>query len=133
MLDGQGGADSLFGRAGNDTYYVDNAHDRVYETETSATTDVTDLGGANTVASSISWTLSSFIEKLTLTGAGNVAGTGNALDNNITGNDRANTLRGQAGEDVSRGGGGSATLYGGRAGYADRAVRPPTASFSIAL
>nr|WP_245454889.1 cadherin domain-containing protein [Mesorhizobium sp. M3A.F.Ca.ET.080.04.2.1] len=105
-LDGGAGADTMLGGTGNDTYVVDNAGDIVDETGG----DGTDL-----VRSSIAFSLSDAvhaigdIENLTLTGAGNVAGTGNALANVITGNTGNNTLAGLGGADTLIGGAGTDT------------------------
>lgn len=73
-------------------------------------------GGFDTVESSISWTMSDNIEKLVLTGAAAIGGTGNALDNEIIGNAAANTLTGGGGNDTLNGGAGDDTIDGG-SGY----------------
>lgn len=112
-LDGGTGADRMFGGSGNDTYYVDGTGDRVYETATASSTDMTDLGGADTVNSSISYTLGKFIENLKLSGTAKVNGTGNDLANTLLGNDGANTLKGLLGDDTLKGGADSDTLDGG--------------------
>jgi uncharacterized delta-60 repeat protein len=101
-LDGAAGADNLIGGAGNDTYVVDNAGDLVTE----------DSGdGTDTVQSSITYTLGSAIENLTLTGKAAINGTGNELDNTLTGNAAANVLNGAAGNDTMVGGKGNDTYY----------------------
>ena len=112
-LNGGAGADRMFGGSGNDTYYVDATGDRVYETATASSTDATDLGGTDTVNSSIAYTLGKLIENLTLTGSGNLAGTGNDLGNMVIGNDGANTLKGLLGDDTLKGGSGNDKLDGG--------------------
>jgi len=104
ILNGGAGADSLLGGAGNDTYVVDTGSDRIFETET---------GGSDAVQASVSWTLSSYIENLTLTGTAALNGTGNALANVLTGNSAANLLNGGAGNDRLNGGAGGDTLLGG--------------------
>jgi len=100
LLNGLGGADTMNGGTGNDTYIVDNAGDLV--TEAAA-------AGTDKVQSSVTFTLGTNIENLTLTGASAINGTGNALLNSINGNGAANTLNGAAGADTMRGGGGNDT------------------------
>ena len=99
-LDGAAGADAMTGGAGNDTYVVDNAGDTTIEVAS---------GGADTVESSISWTLASEVEKLTLTGTAAINATGNALANTLIGNAAANRLNGGAGIDSMTGGAGNDT------------------------
>ncbi|MDD9899912.1 MAG: type I secretion C-terminal target domain-containing protein [Alphaproteobacteria bacterium] len=103
MLDGGVGADTMIGGAGNDTYYVDNVSDIVTENANE---------GTDTVNASITYTLGNNIENLTLTGTGNINGTGNSLNNVITGNSGNNTLDGGGGADTLYGGGGNDTLIG---------------------
>lgn len=80
-LDGGGGADTLTGGKGNDTYVVDNAGDKVVESLTAAKG-----AGIDTVESSTSFSLAKLanVEHLTLIGSGYISGTGNALANTIT-------------------------------------------------
>ena len=101
FLDGGAGADTLIGGDGNDTYYVDNAGDVV--TESSNDT----LGGVDTVFSTVNFTLGFGLENLTLTGTGNINGTGNDNNNVITGNSANNILNGGAGDDTLIGGSGA--------------------------
>ena len=99
LLDGGGGADRLEGGDGNDTYAVDHAGDQVVETSAA--------GGVDQVNSSLSYTLGTNVENLTLTGIAAVNGTGNDGANIITGNSGANTLNGGTGSDSLSGGSGS--------------------------
>jgi Ca2+-binding RTX toxin-like protein len=96
-LDGGTGADTMAGGAGNDTYVVDNAADLI--TELAA-------GGLDTVEASLTWTLGTELENLTLTGTAAINGKGNALGNVLTGNASANRLDGAAGDDTMMGGAG---------------------------
>ncbi len=103
-LDGGAGADTMRGGAGNDKYIVDDTNDIVTE-NASAGTDL--------VEASATFTLGANVENLTLTGIGDINGTGNALVNTLTGNDGDNTLDGAAGNDILVGGLGDDTLIGG--------------------
>jgi Ca2+-binding RTX toxin-like protein len=96
-LDGKAGADYMLGGAGNDVYYVDNAGDMVEEY---------DGQGTDTVYSSVSYSLTDYVENLILTGTA-VYATGNALNNSITGNAADNYIDGGAGADVMAGGAGN--------------------------
>jgi len=103
-LIGGTGSDSLVGGAGNDTYYVDSRYDKVVETAG---------GGMDLVYTSVSYTLSAYVEKLTATGSSSISLTGNGLANTLTGNAGRNTLKGGAGNDTLNGSKGNDTLYGG--------------------
>ncbi|MFT7571548.1 MAG: Ca2+-binding RTX toxin-like protein, partial [Paracoccaceae bacterium] len=98
-LDGGAGADVLNGGAGNDTYVVDNVGDTI-----------TDTSGADLVQSSVTFTLAANIENLTLTGTGNINGTGNAAVNTLIGNSGNNRLDGLGGADAMTGGAGDDTF-----------------------
>lgn len=104
ILDGGKGADLMIGGDGDDTYYVDSTSDSIKEYRNS---------GTDNVISSVSYTLSSDVENLTLSGTGSINGSGNAMNNIITGNDLKNTLNGGAGRDQLLGGGGNDILNGG--------------------
>lgn len=92
-LDGGAGADTLNGGAGNDTYVIDNAGDVIVETSVLATE-------IDTVISTVSFTLTSTLENLVLSGAGAINGTGNTRNNTITGNGGVNVLAGGLGNDT---------------------------------
>jgi Ca2+-binding RTX toxin-like protein len=110
ILDGGTGADKMTGGGGNDTYYVDDPGDTVTEVPSV-------MGGSSdTVNASIGYVLPSGVENLTLTGSGDIAGTGNELDNTIVGNQGDNTLDGGAGIDKLTGGAGADTFVLSAAG-----------------
>ena len=103
ILNGGTGTDGMTGGIGNDIYVVDNPGDNVVEGA---------AGGIDTVQSSISFDLNAKganVENLSLTGVGDIDGTGNTLNNVITGNDGANTLDGHEGNNTLRGGKGDDT------------------------
>jgi len=91
LLDGKTGADTMAGGMGNDVYVVDQAGDVV--------TESTDEG-FDTVFSSVTYGLGVNVEYLVLTGSAAINGTGNNLNNTLTGNSAANALRGLAGNDT---------------------------------
>jgi Ca2+-binding RTX toxin-like protein len=93
VLNGAGGADFMLGYAGDDFYQVDNAGDIAYELAG---------GGADTVATSISYTLAANVENLQALAIGGndpLALTGNALNNFIWATQGDNILNGGAGAD----------------------------------
>ena len=108
-LNGKAGADTMFGGAGDDTYYVDNAGDTASE----QTVNGVDDGGTDRVSSSVTFTLSNWIETLSLSGTASIDGTGNDQANTLTGNSGDNVLRGLGGNDSINGAAGHDTLYGG--------------------
>jgi Ca2+-binding RTX toxin-like protein len=106
-LAGSAGPDRLEGLAGDDLYTVNNAGDVVVEGVNA---------GTDTVQASVTYTLTANVEKLTLTGAATINGTGNELDNTLVGNSAANAMKGSGGNDTLDGGAGTDTAdYSGLA------------------
>lgn len=105
---GDSAIDTMDGGLGDDTYYVTDATDVVSETGTLAGTN-----GTDTVISTLTSTLSTNIENLTLIGTSVINGTGNAANNVINGNAQNNILIGLAGIDRLFGFGGDDRLVGG--------------------
>jgi len=93
VLNGGLGADILTGGDGNDTYVVDNTGDFVVESNPLITQ-------IDTVQSSITYTLPVNLEILQLTGSANINGTGNVLNNTISGTTGNNVLDGGLGIDT---------------------------------
>ncbi len=116
-LHGDAGADIMFGGAGNDDYYVDNVNDVVSET----TVPGVDDGGTNDrVYSTVSYTLTPFIERLVLLeSAVAISATGNAQANSIVGNSNNNIISGGGGRDTLTGGLGADTFVLGPANAAN--------------
>lgn len=71
---------------------------------------------ATTISSSTSYTLGATDDNLQLTGTANINGSGNILNNTLTGNSGANILKGMAGADALYGGAGNDILYAGDVG-----------------
>ncbi|HEY5724316.1 MAG TPA: M10 family metallopeptidase C-terminal domain-containing protein, partial [Allosphingosinicella sp.] len=100
-LDGGLGADVMNGGGGSDTFIVDNVGDTIVEAV---------VGGTDTAESSVSYTIGSEVERLTLTGTASINGTGNGLANIVTGNSGDNVLDGGVGTDLMIGGLGNDTF-----------------------
>ncbi|MGY4344809.1 Ca2+-binding RTX toxin-like protein [Bradyrhizobium sp. GM7.3] len=98
LIAGAGGADVMTGGAGDDTYVVTNSGAKVIEAYG---------GGIDTVNSSVTYTLSSYVENLTLTDSMVINATGNIQSNIIIGNSAANVITGGLGNDILTGGGGA--------------------------
>jgi Ca2+-binding RTX toxin-like protein len=97
-------AETVHGGAGNDNFVLGSAGHSIIEDQG---------GGIDTVQAAVSHTLSAHVEKLRLTGAAALNGTGNGLANVLTGNTGANTLKGMGGNDRLTGGLGHDTVTGG--------------------
>jgi Ca2+-binding RTX toxin-like protein len=103
-LDGGAGADTTLGGTGDDTYEVDDPGDVVIENANE---------GTDRVDSYVSWTLGPNIENLVLYNATNINGTGNELANRIDANLGDNVVSGLGGNDQIFGYAGNDTLDGG--------------------
>ncbi len=103
-LDGGLGRDTMVGGTGDDTYLVNQVGDIVSELFNQ---------GIDTVESSITFTLWSNVENLTLTGTANINGIGSSANNVLLGNSGNNVLGGGSGDDHAEGGAGNDTLAGG--------------------
>jgi hypothetical protein len=82
------GIDTLVGGTGTDTFIINNTSDVV---------TVTTTGTNDTVQSSVTYTLPTNVQYLTLTGSSGITGTGNGLTDLIIGNTGKDTLTGGAG------------------------------------
>ena len=113
--------DYMNGGAGDDIYYVDDLDDVVSERKEFVRIDEPisfDAGGDDTVETTLQqYTLEQnlfwAIENLTFTGIGMFRGTGNSVDNRITGSFSSDTLRGLAGDDTLDGRSGADRMEGG--------------------
>jgi len=104
VLAGGAGGDRLSGGLGNDTYTVNNAGDVVVE--------LASQGLDQVKATVAAYTLAANVENLTFVGTGGFAGTGNTLNNVITGGAGHDTLRSGGGNDTLNGVAGNDTVYG---------------------
>jgi trimeric autotransporter adhesin len=85
------GVDTLVGGTGNDAFLINNSGDIVQDTSTSAT---------NTIVSSVTYSLPTNINTLTLTGTAALSATGNAGNDLIAANTGADTLVAGSGADT---------------------------------
>ena len=103
-INGGAGDDTMIGGPGNDTYIVNSVRDRVVEALNA---------GTDSIFSTVTYTLPTNVENLTLQGTQAINGTGNGLVNRIFGNSAANRINGGGGNDILNGGGGNDNLTGG--------------------
>jgi trimeric autotransporter adhesin len=105
LISGTGAAvDSLVGGSGNDTFVVNNAADVIQDTSTTAT---------NVLQTTVSFTLPVNINRLVLTGTGNLSGTGNSANDSLVAGSGLDTLIAGSGADTLVAGTGLSTLIGG--------------------
>ena len=101
-IDLSGTSATMNGSSGNDNHVVDHRDDLVVEAAN---------GGTDSVVSTISYTLPTDVENLTLSGVLALNGTGNSSANVITGNGLDNILKGGQAADTLIGGAGNDTYY----------------------
>jgi Ca2+-binding RTX toxin-like protein len=100
-----GRVNTLTGGTGDDTYIMRETQDLTVEGGAG--------GGTDEVRSiAATYTLGTNVENLTFIGSGDFTGTGNVLDNVITGGSGNDLLSGAAGNDAINGGAGNDTLNG---------------------
>ena len=103
----RGGADFMFGGAGNDVYFVDNAADGVFENAGE---------GTDVVLSTAHFRLADNVEALVLQGNADLQGYGNSDANVLVGNAGNNILNGEGGADAMIGGAGNDIYFVDNAG-----------------
>jgi len=97
-LTGGAGIDILHGGEGDDSYYIDDMQDVIVELRSE---------GLDSVMANVSYTLSDYVENLSLTGTEMINATGNSVANSLTGNNANNLLVGGKGNDTLIGGKGN--------------------------
>ena len=102
VLDGGLEADTLLGKKGNDSYYVNTPDDSITENPDE---------GTDIVYSSGDYRLPDNVENLVITGTGSLNGWGNSSNNWITGSTGDNLLEGGLGQDTLEGGTGADKFY----------------------
>ncbi|MBN8992531.1 MAG: hypothetical protein J0H42_30200 [Rhizobiales bacterium] len=123
VLVGGTGDDRMAGGAGNDVYLVDSVNDKVVELSVKHDSlrhlVRVDSGGIDEIRTTLATyslannaSISGNVENLSFIGSGNFTGTGNALNNVLSGGSGDDTLRGGDGNDVLRGGKGNDKLFG---------------------
>jgi Ca2+-binding RTX toxin-like protein len=107
VLNGDAGTDGMLGGVGNDAYFVDNIGDIVFESAGE---------GVDTVYSTIHFRLGAEQEHLVLLGSAGLQGYGNELANSLSGNSGNNILNGDAGGDAMYGNAGNDVYFVDNAG-----------------
>lgn len=108
VINGGAGSDSMYGGKGNDVYVVDSIGDATYEKANE---------GIDTVKTDLAnFALASNLENLIYTGLSNFTGTGNKLNNSITGGAGTDVLNGGTGADIMTGLAGDDIYYIDNAG-----------------
>jgi Ca2+-binding RTX toxin-like protein len=100
-LAGGTGIDTFIGGSGGTTFIVDNTADVIQGASSAA---------SNAVLTSVSYTLPSNVNSLTLTGPSSIAGTANAANDTLTAGEGSDTLYAGSGQDTLVGGSGNTTF-----------------------
>jgi Ca2+-binding RTX toxin-like protein len=95
LINGNAAADLMIGGVGNDTYFADDPSDSAFEAANQ---------GNDTVFASCNYGIAADVETLVMQGSGDFQGYGN---------NQANTLYGNAGNNLINGAGGADTMIGG--------------------
>jgi trimeric autotransporter adhesin len=103
-LTSNAGVDTLVGGSGSDTFVVNNAADVIQDISTTAT---------NVLQTTVSFTLPLNVNRLVLTGSGNLSGTGNSANDSLVAGSGLDTLIAGSGTDTLVAGAGLSTLIGG--------------------
>ena len=119
ILTGGAGADTLNGGTGLDILTGGKGND-LYVTFGQAVIVEAADGGVDTVQSTMTFTLPANVENLRLAGSAGAWGSGNGMDNIVTGNAGSNNLYGRGGADTIDGQAGADIIYGGAG--ADRLI-----------
>jgi len=91
---GTDGTDILIGGTGDDLYSVNRPDTTIVEAS---------AAGSDSIITTISLTIPANVENMTLSGTGNINGTGNELSNRIVGNAGVNVINGMGGNDTLTG------------------------------
>jgi Ca2+-binding RTX toxin-like protein len=102
LLNGNGGTDLMVGGAGDDIYFVDNSSDSAFEVAGE---------GNDVVFTSASYGLAADVEIMIMTGSADLQGYGNNQANVIYGNAGNNLLNAAGGIDLMVGGAGNDTYF----------------------
>jgi len=114
VVQGGYGNDKLYSATTGSSYLLGGLGDDTYVIRTANAVVIEDAGGGTDLVSSyISYALTANVEKLTLVSTTGLTGTGNELDNVITGSAGNDMLYGLTGNDTIHGGVGNDIIYGG--------------------
>lgn len=110
VLRGMDGNDTLIGGTGNDAMYGGAGDDYYFVDGGDSVTELANEGFSDTIQADFSYYLPPNVERLILTGGGNISANGNVLANIIIGTTGNNVIRGGGGPDTLTGNGGNDTF-----------------------